>query len=342
MVEDILLDQETKMKLNKRLVIVVIVLGILSVLLAQVNSVRATFSDMHSAMVLLRLETELMQKTPVGRYYESLFWKHNDEIVEITNVYPEHMIEFSRVTRMFVPELEALLDGKGDTAYITAEHIENLKAELAWFASVASPSLRADIQGELQRFPLDQFVGMTMSEAQDFVNSSWTPDSVIEKSVVPDSDGEWAYYVHNGVYFEYPSSYNLQISESQEDSIYLIPSTSTPEYWNPCVVRILILSVSPDEKDRHNPRSWYSPENVLWEAEVQNAEFPGIYFAGITPDYPVSHLKSFQYNDTNQRAVSMTVYVYKNSETTHPLDYSEALNQRYEYFQHMMNSLRVP
>lgn len=329
------------MKLNKLWIIVVVLLGILSVLLMQVNSVRATFSDMHSAMILLRLETEVMQKTPAGRYYESLFWKHNDEIVEITNVYPEHMVEFSRVTRMFIPEFEALLNGKGDTAYITSEHIENLKAELAWFASVASPALREDIQRELQRFPLDQFVGMTMSEAQDFVNSGWTPDPLIEKSIVPNSDGEWAYYVHNGVYFEYPSSYNLQVSGSQEDSIYLIPSTNTPEYWNPCVIRVLISSVSPAEKDRHNPRSWYLPEHVLWEAEVQNAQFPGIYFAGIVPDYPVSHLKSFQYSEINQLAVRMTVYVYKNSETTQPLDYSAVLNQRYEYFQHMMESLRL-
>lgn len=318
-----------------------IVLGIGFILLMQARSVRATFSDMHAAMVLLRLETEIMQKTPAGRYYESLFWKHNDEIVEITNAYPEHMIEFSRVTRMFVPELEALLDGKGDGAYITPEHIENLKTELAWFASVGSPALREDIQRELQRFPLDQFIGMTMSEAQDLVNSSWTVDSLIEKSLVPDSDGKWAYYVHNGVYFEYPSSYKLQISESREGSIYLIPSTSTPEYWNPCVVRVLIWNVSPDEKDRHNPRSGYSPEHVLWEAETQNAEFPGIYFAGITPDYPVSHLQSFQYNDRNHLAVRMTVYVYQNSETAHPLNDSEALNQQYEYFQHMMDSLRI-
>src|SRR5919109_5450301 len=134
------------MKLNKRWVIVVIVVGILSGLMMRVNSVRATFSDMHSAMVLLRLETEILQETPAGRYYEALFWKHNDEIIKITRQYPEHMVEFSHVTRMFVPELEALLDGKGDTAYITPEHIENLKREFAWFASVGSHALREDIE----------------------------------------------------------------------------------------------------------------------------------------------------------------------------------------------------
>ena len=329
------------MKLKQRWVFAVIVLAVFSILATQVSSVRATFSDMHAAMVLLRLETEIMQKTPAGRYYESLFWKHNDEVIEVTREYPEHRVEFSRTTRMFVPELEALLNGKGDSVYITPQQIENLKAELAWFASVGSPALREDIEREQQRFPLDQFIGMTMSEAEDFVNSSWTPASIIEKSLVANSDGEWAYYVHNGVYFEYPSSYDLQISESQEDSIYLIPSTGMPEYWNPCVIRVRILKIPPAEKDKYNPRFGYSPENVLWEAKIQNADFPGIDFAAIIPDYPVSHIHSFQYNDTNQIAVRMSVYVYKNSEITTSLGYSELINQRYEYFQHMMESLQI-
>lgn len=173
------------MKINKRWVIAVIVLASLSFFFTQVNSVRATFGDVHAVMVLLRVETEILQKTPAGQYYESLFWKYNDELIEITSKYPEHRVEFSRVTRMFVPELEALLDGKGDTVYITPQHIEILKAELAWFESMGSESLRDAIQRELQRFPLDQFIGMTMSEAQDFVNMSWTPNSIFEKLLVP-------------------------------------------------------------------------------------------------------------------------------------------------------------
>jgi hypothetical protein len=328
------------MKLNKRWIIAIILLGISLVLLMQVNSVRATFSDMHTAMILLRLETEIMQTTPMGRYYEALFWKHNDELIEITREYPEHQVEFSRVTRMFVPGLEALLDGKGDKFYVTPDQIENLKAEFAWFASVGSLALRRDIERELQRFPLDQFIGMTMIEAQDFINSNWTPESIIEKSMVPASNGKWAYYVYNGVYFEYPSSYSLQISESQENFIYLIPTTGVPENWNPCIVKVRVLNVPPDENDRHS-RPWYSPENILWETQVQNIEFPGISFAGIIPDYPVSHIHSFQYNEANQLAVHMTVFVYKTDEKIHPLDYSEMIGQKYGYFQHMVDSLRI-
>lgn len=328
------------MKINKRWVIAVIVLASLSIFFTQVNSVRATFGDVHAVMVLLRVETEILQKTPAGQYYESLFWKYNDELIEITNKYPEHRVEFSRVTRMFVPELEALLDGNGDTVYITPQHIEILKAELAWFESMGSESLRDAIQRELQRFPLDQFIGMTMSEAQDFVNMSWTPNSTFEKLLVPGSDGKWAYYIQNGVYFEYPGSYNLQFSESKDNFIYLIPTTGTPEQWDPCVVKVRILNVSVNEKDIYNPRSWYSSEHIVWETNTHNAEFPGDEFATSKPGLAVSSLHAFQYNDENQLGVHIWVFLNENH-YGESLDYTEMINQRYPYFQHMINSVRV-
>jgi hypothetical protein len=325
---------------SRRMALLIALIVSLVAFLTQIDAVQATFTDMHAATVLLRLETEIMQKTPAGQYYEVLFWKHNDELIEITRKYPEHRVEFSRVTRMFIPEIEALLDGKGDAVYITPEHIKNLKAEFAWFASVGSPTLQEDIERELQRFPLDQFIGMTMSEAQDLVNSSWIPDSVIEKSIVPNSDGQWAYYVYNGVYFEYPSSYSLQISESQENFIYLIPTSGTPENWDPCVVKVRVFNAPPYENNGYT-RPWYLPEHILWESQIKNIEFPGFNFAGIIPDYPVSHIHSFQYNEANQLVVQMSVFVYETNEAFHSLDDSAAINQKYEYFYHIVDSLQI-
>jgi len=314
----------------------------LFIFLTQVDSVQATFSDAHAALVLLRFETEIMQKTPAGQYYESLFWKHNDELIEIARKYPEHRVDFSNVTRMFIPEIEALVDGKGDSIYVSREDIENLKAELAWFASVGTPALHADIQKELERFPLDQFIGMSLNEALDFVNSSWIPESIVEKSLIPDSDGAWAYHVLNGVYFEYPKGYNLQISDSLSNSAYLIPSSDDmPDYWNPCIVRIGVFSVSPDQKDKYDPHSWYSAERILWETNIQNVEFPGTSLSTSNSDYPVSFLYGFQYNETNQLAVRISVYVYQNSVTTRSPEHPDTLNQSYEYVKRMVESLRI-
>ena len=329
------------MKLSTRWFGVMIVIGLISLLLAKVEYVRAIFGDLHAATVLLRFETEILQKTPAGQYYESLYWKHNDELVEIARKHPDHAVEFSQVTLKFIPELEAFLDGKGDTAYITSEHMESLKTELDWFASVGSPSMQDDIQRELERFPLKQFVGMTMSDAYDFVVSNWTSDTALEKSIVPGSDGKWAYYEHNSVYFEYPASYNLQASGSQSDYFYLVPATGMPEHWNPCVVKIRILYVPIEAKDGQNPRSWYSAEHVLWERRIDLAEFPGLAFATINPDYPISRLQSFQYNEASQRGVHIFAMVYGDARLTGSLEYSEIDNHRFEYFQHIVASLRI-
>ena len=115
------------MKLGKnswRLFILIAVLVAGVIFLLQAKSVKATFSNMHAFTVLLRVQTEIMQKSPAGQYYESLFLKHNDEIMQIMNAHPEHDDELWNATRIFIPELEALLNGDGDKVYITSEHIE--------------------------------------------------------------------------------------------------------------------------------------------------------------------------------------------------------------------------
>lgn len=332
------------MKLSRRsrwILILALFLGAMIIFLTQVEAVKATFSDVHTVMVLLRVETEIMQKTPAGQYYESLFWKHNDELMKIFNAHPEHMEPFMIATRVFIPELDALLNGNGDEVYVTSEHVESLKSELDWFASRGSPSLREDIQREQQRLPLDTLIGMTMNEALDFINSNWSPNSVAEKTLVPDSYGEWAYYVHNGVYLEYPSSYNLQVSEIEKDFIYFMPSTGTPEQWNPCVMKVRIWNVPVNEKDANNPHSWYSPESIVWESSVQNPQFQGVEFVSSIQNLPVMDFHAFQYNEEHQLAVDIWVFVTENPQVDESFDYSEMINQQYEYFQHMVDSLQI-
>ena len=157
-------------------------LTISTVFLIRTRPVQATLGYMHIFSIYLRVETEIMQKTPAGQYYESLFWKHNDEVMQIMQAHPEHNEAFLQALIVFVPELEALLNGDGNKVYVTAKHVESLQAELDWFASTGSPALQEDIKREQQRLPLDQFVGMTMSESLDFINSTWSPDSPASKT----------------------------------------------------------------------------------------------------------------------------------------------------------------
>jgi hypothetical protein len=355
------------MKLGKRsrwMIIFVILLISLAIFLTRVDSVQATLDDMHAATVLLRVENEIMQKTPAGQYYDSLFWKHADEVGEIMNSHHDHVEVLRHAINVFIPELEALLEGAGDTVYITSEHVKSLEAELNWFASMGSPALREDIQKEQQRFPLDNFVGMTMSKALDFINSSWTPDMVIQQTSVPapvveqtltpylvmqptstpqfvaDSDRKWAYYVHNGVYFEYPTSYYLEVSESNTSQINLMPFADVPEQTDPQAITIHIWKAPYAKKDKLRPDYWYPAARIVWENTTPNEDFEGIEFVANMQHALDVHLTTVQYNRENQLAVEI-IFMYTKENPSDNFDYSGIINQRYEYFEHMVHSLRI-
>ena len=362
------------MKLRKRprwILVFAILITSLAVFLNHVGTVQATFSNIHIVTVLFRVEREIMQKSPAGLYYESLFWKHNDELIQISLNHPENEEEFWRVNRLFVPGLEALLNGKGDTVRINWEQIQSLKKELDWLASVGSPSLREDIEKEQQRFPLDKFVGMTMIEALDFINSSWrpdmmiqqtsTPNQVVEQALVPDvvvqpdptaesvvkqtlvagSNGKWAYYVHDGVYFEYPTGYYLQNSEPAGHFDFML-STGAPEESDPYEIIVRIWKVPYDQKNDLTPERWYPAESIIWERNIQNLDFEGLEFISRGPSTQGVDLNAVQYNWKNQIAVHvLCMYIDKVPLLPASLDDLSTVNQRYKYFQHMVDSLRM-
>lgn len=332
------------MKLGRRSRWIILVAGGLMItvlILTQVKSVQATFTNAHAMLVMLRVEREIMQTSPAGQYYESLFWKHNDELMQIARAHPENDEEFWRVTRLFIPGLEALVNGEGDTIQITAEQVDSLKAELDWMMSVGSPSLREDIEREEQHLPLEYFVGMTMNEALDFINTSWTSESVIEKAYVPDTNEQWAYYLHNDIYLEYPGSYSLQMAEANPDYIYFMPSTGMPEYWNPCVVRVHIWNVLPADELSASPYPRYASKgNIVWESPIFNEGFGGVEFIASQADWSTMHLDAFQYNPEIQRAVLLQVLTRDSPVVAESSEYSLILARQYEYFQHMIASIR--
>src|SRR5688572_29031184 len=108
-------------KNSRRILLLVLLIVITTTILLQTSSVRAFVSKAHTFMILVRVQTEIMQKISAGRYYESLFWKHNDELMRIDSEYPESQKMLWDTTFLFVPGLEALLDGKGDSVIITSE-----------------------------------------------------------------------------------------------------------------------------------------------------------------------------------------------------------------------------
>jgi hypothetical protein len=106
---------------------------------------------------------------------------------------------------------------------------------------------------------LEKIVGMTMNEALNYLNANvstpptveptpiavdtstptpvsigqcvagYDPDCLAEPTLVPGSDGQWAYYVLNGVYFEYPSRWRVELWADRTEILSLIPADDSPE-----------------------------------------------------------------------------------------------------------------
>ena len=214
------------MKLRKRsrwFIAVFLLVFFVLMFFLRVNSVRAVFSDLHIGITLIRVES-MMQKTPAGQFYEALLWKHSSELNQIFDNYPEKVDPALNAIRLFAPGLEALVEGEGDKVRITLEQVNAIKSQLEFYKSVGSPTLRNDIEREEQRLHLDRFVGVTISDAWEIINLSWTPDSFEPTLLVPGSDGEWAYYEYKNIYFEYPSNFYILKSETEGGEMRLSPT----------------------------------------------------------------------------------------------------------------------
>jgi hypothetical protein len=350
-----------KSKRSRWMIGVAVLLILLSISLSQAGIVRAVFDGPQDAMVLYRVFTEILPGTPGGRYYLDLFIKHGPEIAEIVNAHPEHEETLVRTTHLFIPGFEALLNGKGDTVHITTEQVDALQDELDWFASTGSPALQEDIEKERQRLPLDQFAGVTMNDALDMINSSWTPDlegqlpfielqklsssqPVLIKDValIPHSAWKWAYYSINEVYLEYSSNLYIEISKIDEhrSMINFMPRISVPFVQSTPVIAVQLVQNIPLDENAKKPTMLFGEENVVWKSNIHNPDFDGIEFVVKFPNSPQMSAVAVLYSETDQLAVGLQTQLNEGNVSS-DVNYSVLLDQKYEYFQHMIENIRL-
>lgn len=333
----------------------------LLVFLGRVGVVRAVFDEPHDAMVLYRVITETLPSTPAGRYYLDLLIKHASEIIEIVETHPEHIEMFMHTAHRFVPGFEALLDRKGDTVYITSEQVNGLKAELDWLTSIGSVALQKDIQNERQRLELDQFVGMTMNDAFDVINSNWTSDTesqlpfialqelkpgqsvlIKDTAFVPYSGWKWAYYSIDGIYLEYSSSFYFEIHKVDDyrSVLNLLPSINLPFGQSAPVVSVQIVQNIPLDESATNPTSLFGEENVVWKNKIYNSDFDGTEFVVKYSGLPEMLVVAVLYSEKDQIAVGLQAQIREDN-ISPDVDYSVLLDQKYKYFQHMIENIRL-
>jgi hypothetical protein len=106
-------------------------------------------------------------------------------------------------------------------------------------------------------------------------------------------------------------------------------------------MKVHIWNVPANEKDMTNPSAWYSHENVVWERTVQNTEFPGIEFISSRPNSSCIDFHAFLYNQEKGIAVDVWVLVIGGRQFPNDFDYSAMVDREYEYFQYMVDTIRL-
>jgi len=163
------------MKTRRSLLVIIIIIFIF--LFASSIPVHAVGNIVHEIQIFNQVDHELLPSTAAGQYYRNLFYGNIQEINKIYNQYPERSLTvvYPRL-QLFVPGLEALVNGKGSEEKITPEQVNALQQELDWLLTQCSPEFCRVITLEEERFPLTLFIGMSYQETWDYINENWKPD----------------------------------------------------------------------------------------------------------------------------------------------------------------------
>lgn len=314
---------------------------VLTLLITNFQPVQGMIVDMHILISLWRFEKEVLQRSPAGQYFEGLVWVNIFEAIRVVNEHPEHEDEMQALAYLTLPHLDALLNGKGNTATITEEHIKAVKAEVDWWMSVASPSFQSDIQKTLELYPLDQFAGMTMDEALAYVNSHFA-ETWEEPKIVDGTDGKWAYYNYEDVYFEYPSSWYVKAKEDPygNGNLFIIPSTESNSQWNTGVTVFEAWEISNGNQpfDLHRELDYI---DVKWEEAVTVDGMEGYYFVyDPTKTGLFGVLESILYNKEKNTKVRITTILFNPAGMFFGFDGNE-IREKYEYLFHITESVRL-
>jgi len=115
------------------------------------------------------IHDQVLFPTNAGRRYIDLFWAYSPELCQIAMADPAITEEGAAIILQFEPPLRALVDGKGSTVIITDSMVRRVESFLAALEERGSPELRAAIQTERARTPLNQLVGLTFEDATLFL-----------------------------------------------------------------------------------------------------------------------------------------------------------------------------
>jgi len=143
---------------------------------AKPDVVHAIQNFANVATTFARVEREIMSPVPYGRYYSGLYFENHKELKQILSSHPAYKEDMHKLMRLYMPHIEATLDGRGDEVHITRSQVDELQTFFDQIQASSNGELRVDIERELARTPLQDFVGMSMNETLAYIESTWERD----------------------------------------------------------------------------------------------------------------------------------------------------------------------
>jgi hypothetical protein len=186
-----------------------------------------------------------------------------------------------------------------------------------------------------------------INTATTIPHSPWDPKCLaghaplcpVTPSLVPGSDGQWAYYELKGVYFEYPSDWDI-LQRDQDPNLLFQASPESAEGMNTSLLAILISSMQIDNWAKtiaDLPPTWRP--NTKWRQLIDLPDFQGVESFWIPIESPDMDLEFFFYNENKQIAVDVLARV-NNVQMIERLNSSDAAKEFFPGLHHIIDSLR--
>jgi hypothetical protein len=333
------------------IIVIVIFLGSLAFLLTT-RPVRAMIKMAHSTYVLYRVQNELMMKTPAGCYYRALIWQSNDELIRLHYLYPENDVALFNALDGYIPALEALVDGKGDSVTINADEIDALQAELDWLVTVCNDDFRQVIERESRRFPLQTFIGMTARQAWDYINTTWQPLTEEELRLseysaseppTPDPDAVKMEHIdYQYIAIDYPAGWSVMTGGSGADQGVLALDFNSDQSEGSVKLRAWALPI--EQKASLDPANSQPVEEgygVQWQEDLVVGALHGVrYVWGKPYGSGATMLYARLYDEPRQIAIEMATEI-KDPAGLKVFGYRYTLGAAYAYFGCMVASLKI-
>lgn len=142
--------------------------------------VKAAIHDEIDIELYYRVRDEILNQTTEGERYTNLYYAHTVEVVQILDGDSALREEAAEVVVLWQPNLQALVDGQGDTVVITSELMERTLAFIDQLSANTSPELQQIIAVELALHPPEEMIGMTMDQAWNHINGETPAEITLE------------------------------------------------------------------------------------------------------------------------------------------------------------------